>query len=89
MLYMITFPLTTRDYQERVSRFLESGAPPPDGITLRGRWFALGHDRGFMVVETDDPAAIFRWTSSWASLVDFEVHPVIDDATAGEVLGSM
>jgi hypothetical protein len=68
---------------------LESGAPPPDGVTLRGRWFALGHDRGFMVVESDEPAAIFRWTSSWASLVDFEVHPVIDDATAGEVLGSM
>lgn len=43
---MITFALTTRDYKERVTRFLETGAPPPDGVTMHGRWFTLGHDRG-------------------------------------------
>lgn len=33
MQYMVTFPLTKDFYSERVSRFLETGAPPPDENT--------------------------------------------------------
>lgn len=45
MLFMVTFPLTHRDYRERVARFLETGAPPPDGVTLKGRWFTASPGR--------------------------------------------
>ena len=34
MQYMITFALTTRDYEARIARFLETGAPPPSGVTM-------------------------------------------------------
>jgi hypothetical protein len=89
MHYMVTFPLTTYGYKERVSRFLETGAPPPEGVTVHGRWFTLGHDVGFMHCESEDPKAIYRFVSEWAELVDFEVHPVISDQEAAEVLSSM
>lgn len=89
MKYIVTFPLTTFGYAERIARFLETGAPPPEGVTLHGRWFTLGHSRGFMLAETDDPKAIYRWVSQWTDLVDFEVHAVITDQEAAEVLSSM
>ena len=51
MHYMVVFPLTSNGYEERVDRFLESGAPPPEGVTMHGRWFTLGHDLGFIDVD--------------------------------------
>ena len=89
MKFMVTFPLTHRDYKERVARFLETGAPPPEGVTLHGRWFTASHNKGYMVVEANDPTALFRWTSEWADLIDFEIEPVISDAEAGAVLQAM
>ena len=89
MQYMVTFPLTSHCYEERISRFLETGAPPPEGVTLLGRWFTLGHDVGFMLAESDDPTAIFRYVSQWADIMDFEVHPVIGDEAAAGVLAAL
>ena len=89
MLFMVTFPLTHRDYKERVSRFLEAGAPPPDGVTLRGRWFTASHNKGFMLLETDDPKKLFEYTAEWADLIDFNIEPVVTDEEAGTVLKSM
>ena len=86
MEFMVTFPLTHRDYKERVSRFLETGAPPPEGVTLLGRWFTASHSRGYMLVETNDPKALFRWTSEWADLIDFQIEPVIRDDEAAPIL---
>jgi hypothetical protein len=89
MQFMVTFPLTHRDYKERVSRFLETGAPPPEGITLHGRWFTASHSRGYMLVETDDPKTIFRWTSEWCDLIDFEVEPVLTDIDIAPILKAL
>ena len=89
MLFMVTFPLTHRGYDERVSRFLETGAPPPDGVTLLGRWFTTSHSKGFMLAESDDSKALFRYVSEWASLIDFTIEPVVTDEEAGAVLKEM
>ena len=86
MNFMITFPLTRQDYKERVARFLETGAPPPAGVTLHGRWFTASHNKGFMLVETTDPKALFRWTSEWADVIDFQIEPVVSDNEAGPIL---
>jgi hypothetical protein len=83
---MVTFRLTHRDYAARVSRFLETGAPPQEGVDLLGRWFTASHSRGFMLAETEDAKAIFRWISEWADMIDFVVESVVDDTEAGEVL---
>ena len=89
MQFMVTFPLTHRDYKVRVTRFLETGAQPPEGVALHGRWFSVGHNKGFMLTETDDPKALFRWVSEWADLIDFEVEAVVRDDEAAAVLQSM
>ena len=86
MQFMVSFPLTHRDFKTRVSRFLETGAPPPEGVKLLHRWFTASHSQGFMLVETDDASHLFRWTSEWADLIDFQVEPVITDAEAAPIL---
>ena len=89
MKFMVTFPLTHRHYRDRVSRFLETGAPPPAGVTLHGRWFTASHSKGFMLVETTDPKTLFKWTSEWADVMDFQIEPVVTDEEAGPILQEM
>jgi len=86
MNFMVTFPLTHHGYNERVSRFLETGAPPPDGVTLHGRWFTAAQNQGWMLVETDDPKALFAWVADWADLIDFNIDPVLTDAETAPIL---
>ena len=86
MKFMITFPLTHHAYKERISRFLETGAQPPQGVTMLGRWFTAGHNKGFMLAETTDSKALFRWVSQWTDLMDFEVDPVLEDQEAAPIL---
>jgi len=86
MLFMVTFPLTHRHYEQRVSRFLDTGAPPSNGVELRGRWFTASHNKGYMLVESVGPKALFRYVSEWASVIDFEIEPVVTDEEAATVL---
>ena len=89
MKFMVTFPLTHHAYKERVSRFLENGAPPPEGVKLLGRWFTAAHSRGWMVVEADDAGSLLRYTSEWADIMDFEIYPILADDEAAPILAAM
>jgi hypothetical protein len=42
-----------------------------------------------MLAETDDPKALFRYVSEWASLIDFEIEPVVTDEEAASVLTAL
>ena len=53
---------------------------------MHGRWHSLSASRAFLLAETDDPTAIYRWVAGWADLIDFEVHPVIEDEQAAPIL---
>ncbi len=86
MKYMITFPLAMDTFKERGTRFLETGGNPPDGVTMLGRWHALGGNEAFVLAETDDPKGIYRWLSQWADLIEFDVVPVIEDEAAAGIL---
>ena len=89
MHFTITFPLTHHAYKERISRFLETGDPPPDGVTIHGRWFTASHSKGFIIAEADDPQSLFRFVSQWADIMDFEIEPVVTDVEAAAVLKDM
>ena len=89
MKFMVTFPLTHHAYKERIARFLETGAPPPKGVTSLGRWFTASHNKGFMLVEADDPKSLFKYVSEWNDIMDFEIDPVVSDEEAASVLKEM
>ncbi len=86
MKYMITFPIEKDTFKEAVARFLDNGGLPPAGVTMLGRWHALGGGEAFILAETDDPRGIYRWVAGWNDLLDFQVVPVIEDEDAQPIL---
>jgi Domain of unknown function (DUF3303) len=86
MKYMISVPLDSPTFKERVARFLETGGKPPEGVKMIGRWHALSGSEAFILAETDDPKGIYRWVTGWADLIEFDVVPVIDDDEAAAIL---
>jgi len=60
MTFMITFSLPVETIEERTSRFLETGAPPPDGVKMEGRWHSVSAARGWVVASTQDAKALRR-----------------------------
>ena len=44
MLFHITYEFSPQERDGAQKRFKETGAPPPDGVTMQGRWHgAAGH----------------------------------------------
>jgi hypothetical protein len=89
MKYMMTIPLTSSGYKERVERFLDTGALPPAGATMLGRWHTVGHNKCYMQVEAANPEPIYQWVSNWADIINFEVEPVLEDAQIAKILKAL
>ena len=56
------------------------------GVTIVGRWHAVGSGSGVLIAETDDAAALTSFMVNWAGLCDITITPVTDDATTRAVL---
>ena len=70
------------------ARFKESkGDPPPAGIKLLGRWFAVGGGKGVHACECNDPIAFAKWAQKWSDLINIEIYPALDDKGAAKLLG--
>jgi len=89
MKFMMTYAFGSDVTEGTVDRFLSTGAPAPEGVTLLGRWHAAAGRCGFLLLESDDASALFRYSAEWRDLLDLELYPVVDDEMAGQVLGSL
>ena len=87
MLYVTHWKLKEEHTADAVARF--SNAPPeiPPGVTMIGRWHAMGSGEGFSLMESDDPVAISSYVYAWADLVDQRVYPVVDDDGIARAMG--
>ena len=68
--------------QDAFKRFLATGAPFP-GITSMQRYHAPGSVNGWIVVETDDPTALYAHAAEWAQFLEWTTTPVLTDEQAG------
>lgn len=91
MKFMMTFSWTpdTQTRHEGVSRFLQTGGLPPEGITLLGRWTRADLSGGFDLLETDDPKRLAEFAYRWSDLMDLRITPVLDDREVAETLQSV
>ena len=89
MKFVMTYQMTPETRTRAVARFLEGGAPPPEGVTMLGRWHAAAGLHGSILLESEDQTAIYRWSSEWSDLLNFDITPVVEDAEAAAVLQSM
>lgn len=77
--YMINWHIPSGHYAEALDRFEQKGAPTPPGLKLLGRWHEPGSGRGYILVETDDPAIVAKHLMAWNDLVEHRTVPVIED----------
>jgi len=86
MKYIVNWHVSSDHYKAAVARFKEAGAPPPEGVTMLGRWHDVTLRHGTALCEADSPAALALWTKQWADLLRFEIRPVLDDEQLQQVL---
>ncbi len=79
MIYHIAFDYLPDSRIDVHERFKQTGAPPPQGVKMVGRWHAAEGNRGWFIAEADDADAIARWLQEWTDLITFEVTPVLTD----------
>jgi hypothetical protein len=88
MKFMMTYNIPNECWDKAVSRFLKTGGPAPEGAKLLGRWHAAGGRNGFILVEGNDVAAIYRFAAEWNDVCDLVTTPIIEDEAAAAVLSS-
>ena len=88
MKFLVSWALPHATFRPAVARFLQNGGAPPDGVTLIGRWHGMS-GKGCAVVECSDPKALYAWVAEWSEFLPVETTPVLEDADAGAVLGSI
>lgn len=86
MIFYITFEYDPRHRDAVHERFKQTGAPPPEGVSMTGRWHSVEGNRGFLVAEFSRTDSIARWLQEWTELINFEVTPVLTDEQFLDVL---
>jgi hypothetical protein len=71
---------------EAIAPFKATGGQPPKGAKLLGRWTAADFGGGYVLMESDDPAALTEFSLAWSDIMTLRAVPVVEDATLGEVL---
>jgi hypothetical protein len=85
MKYVVHWKIKPECYKEAVRRFLETGAPAPEGLKDLGRWHTPGSATGWHVLE-GDPGALAQLAATWGDLLELDTTPVLDDSEAATAL---
>jgi Protein of unknown function (DUF3303) len=85
--FMLTWRTRPGLYKAAFKQFLDTGGPPPKGVTQVARYHVPGSVLGWHVLETNDMTALAEHVNNWGDLIDIELHAVVEDAQAGEAAG--
>ena len=88
MKFIVSWKLPKSTVTSAEQRFLSTGAPPPAGVKMIGRWHGMSGG-GVLIAETSDAKALYSWLGYWNDLLEFETTPCVDDAEAGEVMSAL
>lgn len=88
MKFIVSWNIPKGSVVDSEARFLKTGAPPPAGVKMIGRWHGMSGS-GVLIAETDDAKALYSWLAYWNDLLEFQTTPCVEDAEAGEVMASL
>ena len=88
MKYILSWTTPPSVFRAAVERFLETGAAPPKGVELLGRWHGMS-GTGFAIARSDDAKAMYQYQAQWADLLELSVTPCVEDDEAGAVLAQL
>ena len=86
MHFIIQWTLMPERRDEIQGRFLETGAPPPEGVEMLGRWHRVAGGGGLCIAKSEDPVAIARWVQGWSDGMTFQVDLATLDEDAASVM---
>lgn len=70
-----------------IERFMKTGGQVPDGVTLLGRWHAIGGLQGVAIVEANDTQNLAALSLAWGDLLTVSILPALTDEELGAALG--
>ncbi len=86
MLFMARWTALPEAQQAASELFRKTGGAPPDGITVLGRWHAVGSIDGIAICECASIEPLAEWVLEWAHLLAFDVKPALTDEQLGKLL---
>ena len=84
MRFMVIETFRGGDPAAVYARLEQRGRMMPEGVRYLDSWVEAGGGRCFQLMECDHADQLQPWIDAWADLVDFEVVPVVDSATAAD-----
>jgi hypothetical protein len=89
MLFIVSWSISSENRNRAIERFLKTGGKPPAGVTMKGRWHAVGGSAGFGIAEADDLLLIQKWVLEWNDLMSMEVHAALTDEQMAPLLAGI
>jgi len=89
MLFIVSWSISPERRNGAIERFLKTGAVPPAGVTMLGRWHAIGRMTGFAIAEANEFAPLQQWVLEWSDLLTMEVLPALTDEQAAPLLAAV
>ncbi|MCP5115390.1 MAG: DUF3303 domain-containing protein [bacterium] len=88
MLYAMYYEFSPENRNQANERFRQTGGPPPDGVTMIGRWHSIAGGEGVVICESNDPVAVGKWMHDWSDLLKFRIVPVVNDQDVATIIGA-
>ena len=86
MTFIVNWSIDPTIRDEVNERFKETGAPPPAGVKIVGRWHHLDGSGGVAILESNDPVALGKHIQEWSDLLEFQIIPAGDDAIIAQII---
>ena len=88
MLFTISWKHHPTRRNATQDRFMATGGPAPEGMTMHARYHNVDGSGGFAVIETDDAVALATLANDWSDLLELNITPVANDEVMGSVIQS-
>lgn len=86
MTFHIKYNMSSENRNTAQDRFKKTGALPPEGVTMKGRWHNVQGSCGFIIADTDNIEALGKWVQDWSDVLSFEVSAVLTDEQVGKII---
>ena len=88
MLYLQHWKFKTAFHEIAAKKFLDTLAPYPR-VKSFSRYHGPGSLEGWIVVETDDSAALYQHAAEWGEFMEWETTPIFTDEQAGPLVAKI
>jgi hypothetical protein len=87
--FMTYWKIASGNHKPAAEGFLATGAPVPEGVTILGRWHALGSTQSWAPAQADSLDGLAEHAATWGNLRELQTTPVVEDGAAAAALAKV